>query len=55
MKGREKVSITPRSIEKYSGVKKYRYGEIEEHDRRRAVVHLPSGLSGPLETGLASS
>ena len=40
MKGREKVSITPRSLGKYAGVKKCRYGEVEEHDRIGVVNGL---------------
>ncbi len=46
MKGREKVSITPRSLEKFAGVKKYRYGEIEEHDRIGVVTGLAYTESG---------
>ena len=40
MKGREKVSITPRGLQKYAGVKKFRYGEIEEHHRIGVVNGL---------------
>ncbi len=40
MKGREKISITPRSLQKYAGVKKFRYGEIEDHDRIGVVNGL---------------
>ncbi len=40
MKGKERISITPRSLEKYSGVKKFRFGEIEEHDRVGVVNGL---------------
>ena len=46
MKGREKISITPRSIEKYAGVKKYRFGEIEELDRIGVVNGLAYTESG---------
>ncbi len=46
MKGREKVSITPRSLEKFAGVKKYRYGEIEEYDRIGVVTGLAYTESG---------
>ena len=46
MKGREKVSITPRSLEKFAGVKKYRYGEIEEHNRIGVVNGLAYTESG---------
>ncbi|MCK5384057.1 MAG: endopeptidase La [Alphaproteobacteria bacterium] len=46
MKGREKISITPRSIEKYAGVKKYRFGEIEDIDRIGVVNGLAYTESG---------
>ena len=46
MKGREKVSITPRSLEKFAGVKKYRYGEIEEKNRIGVVNGLAYTESG---------
>lgn len=46
MKGREKVSITPRSLEKFAGVKKYRYGEIEEKNRIGVVTGLAYTESG---------
>ncbi len=46
MKGREKVSITPRGLEKYAGVKKYRFGEIEEFDRIGVVNGLAYTESG---------
>jgi ATP-dependent Lon protease len=41
MKGRKKISVTPRNLQKYAGVPKYRYGEIEEMDR----VGLVNGLA----------
>ena len=40
MKGKEKVTITKRNLEKYAGVKKYRYGEIDENDRIGVVTGL---------------
>ncbi|NCO03322.1 MAG: endopeptidase La [Alphaproteobacteria bacterium] len=40
MGGKEKVSITPRNLEKYAGVKKFRYGEIDEQDRVGVVTGL---------------
>ena len=40
MKGKEKISITPRNLEKYAGVKKHRFGEIEEEDRIGVVNGL---------------
>ena len=46
MKGREKISITPRSLGKYAGVKKFRYGEIEEHNRVGVVTGLAYTESG---------
>ena len=46
MKGKEKVYITPRSIEKYAGVKKYRFGEIEEENRIGVVNGLAYTESG---------
>lgn len=41
MKGRKKVSITPRSLEKYAGVRKFSTREIDDDDR----VGVVSGLS----------
>ncbi len=46
MKGRKSVSITPRSLEKYAGVKKCRYGEVEEHHRIGVVNGLAYTESG---------
>ena len=40
-KGAKKVSITKRNLEKYSGVKKYRYGEAELED----LVGVTTGLA----------
>ena len=40
MKGKAKISITPKSLEKFAGVKKYRYGEVEEQDRIGVVTGL---------------
>lgn len=40
MKGREKISITPKGLEKFAGVRKYRFGEIEETDRIGVVTGL---------------
>ena len=40
MNGKESVSITPRNLEKFAGIKKFRYGEIEEHDRVGVVNGL---------------
>ncbi|MBL4805390.1 MAG: endopeptidase La, partial [Alphaproteobacteria bacterium] len=41
MKGKEKIFITPRNLEKYAGVPKFSTREIDEHDR----VGVVSGLS----------
>ncbi|MGH1375791.1 MAG: endopeptidase La [Alphaproteobacteria bacterium] len=46
MKGKEKISITPRNLTKYAGVKKCRFGEIEEHDRVGVVNGLAYTESG---------
>ena len=40
MKGKKAISITPKALEKYSGVKKFRYGEVEEQDRVGVVTGL---------------
>lgn len=40
MKGKEKIFITPRNLGTYAGIKKFRYGEIEEHDRIGVVNGL---------------
>ncbi len=40
MKGKTKISLTPRNIGKYAGVKKYRYGEIEDEHRIGVVNGL---------------
>ena len=41
MKGKTKVSVTPGNLEKYAGIRKYRYGEVDEQDR----VGIVSGLA----------
>ncbi len=41
MKGRGKVSVTPGNLEKYAGVRKFRYGEVDDQDR----VGIVSGLA----------
>jgi len=46
MKGKEKISITPRSLEKYAGVKKFRFGEIEDENRVGVVNGLAYTESG---------
>ena len=40
MKGKEKISITPRNLEKYAGIKKFRFGEIEDENRVGVVNGL---------------
>ena len=40
MKGRTEVRISPRNLERYAGVKKFRYGETEEADRVGVVNGL---------------
>lgn len=40
MSSKEKITITPRNLEKYAGVKKYRYGEVDEQDRVGVVTGL---------------
>ncbi len=37
---KEKISVTPKSLEKFAGVKKFRYGEVEEQDRIGVVTGL---------------
>lgn len=41
MKGKGKVSVTPGSLEKFAGVKKYSYGEVDAQDR----VGIVNGLA----------
>ena len=41
MKGKEKVSVTPGNLEKYAGIRKYRFGEVDDQDR----VGIVSGLA----------
>ncbi|MEM6781795.1 MAG: endopeptidase La [Pseudomonadota bacterium] len=40
MKNKKSVSVTPKGLEKYAGIKKYRYGEIEEENRVGVVNGL---------------
>ncbi len=40
MKGKAHIGITPRNLEKYAGVRKYRFGGIEEQDRVGVVNGL---------------
>ncbi len=40
MKGRKAVSVSPAIVEKYAGVRKFRYGEVEEQDRIGVVNGL---------------
>jgi len=41
MKGQKRVSITPRNLEKYAGVRRFRYGEAEQKD----LVGVTTGLA----------
>lgn len=41
MKGREKVSVTPGNLEKYAGIRKFRFGEVDHQDR----VGIVNGLA----------
>jgi len=41
MKKHDKVAVTQRNLGKYAGVKKYRYGEVEEED----IVGVTTGLA----------
>lgn len=41
MRGLKRVSVTPRNLEKYAGVRKYRYGEAEMED----LVGVVTGLA----------
>jgi len=40
-KGRGKVTVTPRNLEKYAGIRRYRFGEVEELD----LVGVVTGLA----------
>ncbi|MCI5060495.1 MAG: endopeptidase La [Alphaproteobacteria bacterium] len=40
MKGKARVSVTPRTLEKYAGVKKHRFGEVEGENRVGVVTGL---------------
>lgn len=41
MKGRKKISVTPRNLDKYAGIRKFRFGEVEEQDR----IGIVNGLA----------
>ena len=41
IKKRKKIAITSKNLEKYAGVKRYRYGEVEEED----LVGIVTGLA----------
>jgi ATP-dependent Lon protease len=40
MTAKKAISVTPKSLEKFAGVKKYRYGEVEDQDRIGVVTGL---------------
>jgi len=46
MKGKSKVSITPKSLKKYAGVRKFSFGEIEDEHRVGVVNGLAYTESG---------
>ncbi len=46
MTGRKKIHVTPRNLEKYAGIPKYRYGEVEETNRIGVVTGLAYTESG---------
>jgi ATP-dependent Lon protease len=41
MNGRKKISVAPKNLEKFAGIRKFRYGEVEEQDR----VGIVNGLA----------
>ena len=41
MRGKERVSVTPGNLEKYAGIRKYRFGEMDGEDR----VGIVNGLA----------
>jgi len=40
MKGKAKITITPKSLGKYAGVRKHKFGEIDTHDKIGVVTGL---------------
>lgn len=46
MKNKKKISITQKSLDKYAGIRKYRYGEIDEQHRVGVVNGLAYTESG---------
>ncbi len=46
MKTKEKVKLSPKSTEKYAGVRKYRYGELDDENRIGVVTGLAYTESG---------
>jgi ATP-dependent Lon protease len=40
MNGKKKISITPKTLEKFAGIKKFRFGEVEDNDRVGVVNGL---------------
>ena len=40
MKGRKNIVVTPKNLEKYAGIRKFRFGEVEEQDRVGVVNGL---------------
>ena len=46
MKGKSKVNITPKSLGKYAGVRKHRYGEVDSQNQVGVVTGLAYTESG---------
>jgi len=40
MKGKNLISVSPKKLEKYAGVKKFRFGEVEDENRIGVVTGL---------------
>lgn len=40
MKGKERILVTPRNLDKYAGIRKYRYGEVEAENKIGVVNGL---------------
>ncbi|MCB9963884.1 MAG: endopeptidase La [Rhodospirillales bacterium] len=46
MKGRKTLKLTPKAVEKYAGVRKYRYGELDDENQVGVVTGLAYTESG---------
>jgi len=40
MKGKKTISVTPKKLDKYAGIQKFRYGEVEDQNRIGVVTGL---------------